>query len=177
MYRKVLNFWFNELTPDMWWAKNDALDESIRTRFSSIHERGRNGELYTWRDTPEGALAEIIVLDFSRNMYRNTPKAFEFDPLALVLAQFAIRNNFHKSLNNIQCSFLYLPFMHSESALIHNIAVELYTQLGEPLNLEFELKHKAIIDRFGRYPHRNKILGRQSTEQELEFLLQPDSSF
>ena len=70
MYRKVLNFWFNELTPDMWWAKNDALDESIRTRFSSIHERGRNGELYTWRDTPEGALAEIIVLDqFSRNMY------------------------------------------------------------------------------------------------------------
>lgn len=178
MYEEVLNFWFNELTPEMWWQKDENLDSRIRERFAPLHKQARNGELYSWRGNPEGALAEIIVLDqFSRNIYRDTPQAFESDPLALALAQFAVEKGFNKALNKIQCSFLYLPYMHSESALIHKVAQALYTELDAPVNLDFELQHKAIIDRFGRYPHRNEILGRQSTAEELEFLQQPGSGF
>lgn len=178
MYETVLNFWFSELTPEMWWQKDEILDSRIRERFALLHKQARNGELYSWRGSPEGGLAEIIVLDqFSRNIYRGTPQAFENDSLALALAQFAVEKGFNKALNKTQCSFLYLPYMHSESAVIHKIAEVLYTELGLPENLAIELQHKAIIDRFGRYPHRNKILGRESSIEELEFLTQPGSSF
>lgn len=123
-------------------------------------------------------MAEVIVLDqFSRNMFRDTPRAFAQDPQALTLAQFAIEKGFHKQLNKTEQVFLYLPFMHSESRLIHAAAMDLYSELGEQVNLDFEMQHKAIIERFGRYPHRNAILGRPSTEEELAFLKQPNSAF
>ena len=110
-------------------------------------------------------------------MFRDKPESFAYDAMALTLAQVAIDKGFDKELSQIQRVFLYMPFMHSESQLIHEEAVKLFTALGIESNLEFEYKHKAIIDRFGRYPHRNAILGRQSTEEEIEFLKQPNSSF
>lgn len=177
-YHAVLDFWFNELTPAQWWKKDDALDGEIRERFSALQQQAARNELASWRSQPLGALAEVIVLDqFSRNIYRNQACAFASDAQALALAQNAIAQGFDQQLNTTERSFLYLPYMHSESPFIHQQALALYTQLGNPMNLEFEIKHKVIIDRFGRYPHRNAILGRTSSEEELAFLSQPNSSF
>ena len=144
----------------------------------STHQQAAQAELWGWRKTAEGRLAEIIVLDqFSRNLFRDSPQAFAQDSLALALAQEAISLNLDQQLSPEQRAFLYMPFMHSESKLIHEFALKLFQRLGNPTNLEFEKKHKVIIDRFGRYPHRNQILGRESTDEELTFLTQPDSSF
>ena len=178
MYEDVLNFWFNELTPQQWWVKDDKLDAEIKQRFAALHTKAARCELFDWRIAAKGRLAEIIVLDqFSRNIYRGTPQAFTQDSLALALAQEAISLAADKALSPVECSFLYLPFMHSESALIHQVAVSLYSTPGLEKNLDFEIQHKNIIDRFGRYPHRNAILGRESTTEELVFLQQPGSSF
>jgi uncharacterized protein (DUF924 family) len=123
-------------------------------------------------------LAEIIIIDqFSRNIYRNTPQAFVYDPIALVLAQNMVQYKLDLQLTPVMRSFVYLPFMHSESRLIHQQAEKIYQQLAVEGSLDFELKHKAIIDRFGRYPHRNTILGRESTPEEIEFLKTDGSSF
>ncbi len=176
--KAVLSFWFDEIESKMWWQKDEAFDRLIEGRFSSLHKAATQGELFHWRSTAEGRLAEVIVLDqFSRNIYRDEAGAFAFDSLALVLAQEAIALGADKQLSSIQCSFLYLPFMHSESLLIHEQALTLYNQKGLESNLDFELKHKVIIERFGRYPHRNVILGRDSSQAELDFLQQPGSSF
>lgn len=178
MYKSILEFWFEDIDPKMWWASSPDFDEDIRVKFLPTHEKAVRGELYSWRTNPKGRLAEIIVLDqFSRNIFRNSPQAFSNDVVALVLAQEAIACNAHLHLNAIERSFLYLPFMHSESRLIHEAAEKLYLDNGLQSNYEFELKHKAIIDRFGRYPHRNEILGRTSTGEEIEFLKQPGSRF
>jgi len=174
----VLDFWFNELEPKDWFVSSSELDKTITSRFGDLLKSAAQSELFTWRDSPQGRLAEVIVLDqFSRNIYRNTPKAFAQDPLALALAQEAISRGLDQELETKQRSFLYMPFMHSESAIIHQQAVELFNVPGMENNYEFELKHKVIIDRFGRYPHRNDILGRSSTPEETEFLTQPGSSF
>jgi uncharacterized protein (DUF924 family) len=178
MYEDVLNFWFNELTPQQWWAKSDELDAEIKQRFAALHTKAARCELFDWRIAAKGRLAEIIILDqFSRNIYRGTPQAFAQDSLALALAQEALTVAADKALSPVECSFLYLPFMHSESALIHQVALSLYSAPGLENNLDFEIQHKNIIDRFGRYPHRNEILGRESTADEIEFLKQPGSSF
>ena len=113
----------------------------------------------------------------SRNVDRDTPRAFAQDALALVLAQELVASGQDRSLPEAQRVFAYMPYMHSESALVHTQAVELFTQLGNARNLDFEMRHKAIIDRFGRYPHRNAILGRASSADELAFLSEPGSSF
>ena len=174
----ILSFWFNELSPQQHFAKDAALDAAIRTRFCATLEAAARGELAAWRATAAGRLAEIIVLDqFSRNVYRDTPRAFAQDALALVLAQELVASGQDRSLPEAQRVFAYMPYMHSESALVHTQAVELFTQLGIQDNLNFELRHKAIIDRFGRYPHRNAILGRSSSAEELAFLAEPGSSF
>ncbi|MCD8512849.1 MAG: DUF924 domain-containing protein [Nitrincola sp.] len=178
MQSHVLDFWFKELEPRQWWEKNHQLDLMIQTRFGSLHQQAKAGELFEWRETPAGSLAEVIVLDqFSRNIFRDTPESFASDPLALALAQFAISKGFDLELPPTERSFLYLPFMHSESKVIHQQAIKLYEALGNANSLEFECKHKVIIDRFGRYPHRNHILGRVSTDEEIAFLKEPDSSF
>jgi uncharacterized protein (DUF924 family) len=178
MIDQVLTFWFEELSPKMWWVKDSDLDEQIAERFSDLLHQATQCELSGWRNSPEGSLAEIIVLDqFSRNIYRDTAKSFSNDPLALCLSQQAISKGFDLKLDSEPRSFMYLPFMHSESAVIHQEALKLYERLGDAQKLDFELRHKAIIDRFGRYPHRNQMLGRTSTEEELAFLEQPGSSF
>ena len=174
----VLDFWFGEIKPARWWKKDRAFDELIRDRFGEIHQAGANGELLHWRARDRGRLAEIIVLDqFSRNIYRDTEDAFACDGMALVLAQEAVARRVDRNMTANEKAFLYMPYMHSESPLIHEEAVRLYSQKGLERNLDFELRHKKIIDRFGRYPHRNRILGRVSTGEETEFLKQPGSGF
>lgn len=174
----VLNFWFYELSASDWFVKNAVVDATIRDRFKLLHEAAAYGELYTWRTSAEGRLAEIIVLDqFSRNLYRDDARAFSCDSAALVLAQEAVAANLDQQLTVQQRAFLYMPYMHSESLRIHHQAVQLFSQKGLAGSLDYEIKHKAIIERFGRYPHRNKVLGRKSTRAEREFLTQPGSSF
>ena len=177
-YDEVLSFWFDKSEPSQWWVKNDKFDLLIKDKFLTLHEQAHNCELFEWRKTAKGRLAEIIVLDqFSRNIFRNTPKSFLSDQLALILSQEAISLGKHNELNQIERSFMYMPFMHSESLKIHDVAVLLYKSNGIQSNLDFEIKHKDIIEKFGRYPHRNIILNRASTPEEIEFLKQPNSSF
>ena len=174
----VIEFCFNEVQPKQWWVKDLAFDLMLKERFGQLHHRAVQCELIAWRHSALGRLAEIIILDqFSRNIYRNTPQAFSSDPLALCLAQHAISLNCQNELEDRHRQFLYMPFMHSESKAIHVIAERLFSEPQVSANKGFELRHKAIIDRFGRYPHRNQILGRKSTAQEIEFLQQPGSSF
>lgn len=178
MYEDVIIFWFEETQPSQWWVKDDEFDQLIKRKFSDVHDRAAKCELFDWRKDPKGRLAEIIVLDqFSRNMFRATPKAFAQDQMALILAQEAISLGVDTQLEPKQRGFIYLPLMHSESIVIHEAAEVLYRRYGNPSALEFELKHKRIIERFGRYPHRNEVLGRVSTDEEIEFLKQPGSSF
>ncbi len=178
MFQAVLDFWFNEITPAQRWKVDSAFDALIRERFENVHQAANRCELYTWREEPKGRLAEIIVLDqFSRNMYRGTPAAFASDTLALALAQEAVAVGASRALTPEERVFLYMPYMHSESKAIHKVALELFERNGIQDNLNFEIRHKAIVDRFGRYPHRNDILGRASTLEEIEFLKQPGSSF
>lgn len=178
MQQEILKFWFEDIDPSQWWAKDSAFDSLIADRFGAVHRQAVACELYQWRNTSSGRLAEIIVLDqFSRNLFRGLPQAFAADGQALALAQEAIAAGADKELTPIEQSFLYMPFMHSESAKVHAIAVELFESAGLSKSLDFELRHKRIIDQFGRYPHRNAVLGRQSTPAEEAFLTSPGSSF
>ncbi len=174
----VIRFWFEEIEQAQWWKKDAAFDQLIKDRFASLHQQAICCELYSWRTTALGRLAEVIVLDqFSRNMFRDTAQAFAYDALALALAQETVACGADQHLSATQKNFLYMPYMHSESLAIHNEAVSLFEKNGAESNLTFEIKHRDIIEKFGRYPHRNAILGRTSTAAELEFLQQPGSSF
>ena len=174
----ILDFWFEELTPQQHFLKDAALDAHMRVRFGLVLEAATRCELYAWRTSPPGRLAEILVLDqFSRNIHRDTPRAFAQDPLALLLAQELVAGGHDQALAPQQRAFAYMPYMHSESPLIHAQAVQLFGQAGMENNLDFELRHQAIIARFGRYPHRNTALGRSSTEAEQAFLTEPGSGF
>lgn len=175
---EVLGFWFEDLEPADWWRKSAVLDARIATRFGDLHRRASRCELWAWRGSADGRLAEILVLDqFSRNIYRDRPEAFAQDALALALAQEAIAVGADQALTPDRRAFVYLPFMHSESLVIHAEAVRLFSSPGMETNLDFERQHLVIIERFGRYPHRNAILGRESTPEELAFLAQPGSGF
>lgn len=174
-YQDIYQFWFVSCSESDWWNKSASFDLKVKSQFHVHHRMAMHGELAHWRQDPIGALCEIIILDqFSRNMFRDTPDAFSSDPIALCLAQHAIDKGFDKQLNDTELSFLYMPFMHSESRLIHQQAEQLFRNLP---NYEFELAHKKIIDRFGRYPHRNQILDRVSNDEELQFLTEAGSSF
>lgn len=174
----IIQFWFEEITPKQWWVKDEAFDQLLTERYEGLLVSAAKAELFAWRDTPLGRLAEIIVLDqFSRNIYRNDARAFASDALALALAQEAVRLQAYKGLSSNQKQFMFMPYMHSESLLIHDEAVTLFAEPGLEGNLDFEHKHKVIIEQFGRYPHRNALLGRESTEEEIAFLQQPGSSF
>ncbi len=174
----VLAFWFVEIEPRMWWQTDPDLDADISRRFGGLLEQAIQAELFEWRHQPRGRLAEIVVLDqFSRNIHRGTPGAFLADPMAMVLSQEAVAVGALDELDESERAFLLMPYMHSESGLVHQHADRLFRDHAPAEQHEFELKHKVIIDRFGRYPHRNAILGRKSTPEEVEFLKQPGSSF
>jgi uncharacterized protein (DUF924 family) len=174
----VLGFWFSEIPRDRWFATDPAFDEAIRRRFGGVLAQALRGELADWRRTNRGLLAEVIVLDqFSRNVHRGTAAAFGGDDAALALAREAVARGALASMNADERTFLLMPYMHSESKAVHVAAERLFRAYAPAVNADYELRHKAIVDRFGRYPHRNAVLGRASTADELTFLQQPGSSF
>ncbi|NJD30748.1 MAG: DUF924 domain-containing protein [Gammaproteobacteria bacterium] len=174
---EVLDFWFREIGPTNWFAKSDDVDGQIRSRFDRLHEQV-SLEDPTALVTPRAALAAVIVLDqFSRNMFRGSPRAFASDPLARRLAADAVARGLDRDLTPDQRLFLYLPFEHSEDRADQARSVELIGQLGNERWTLYAEAHRTIIDRFGRFPHRNAILGRTSTPEELELLKDPMGSF
>lgn len=177
--KTVLDFWFAPANDDLLFAKNDDFDRAIREQFYDAWQAACSGLLYPWRSTIYGRLAEIIVLDqFSRNLMRNDPRAFAQDSMALVLAQEIIKHPDFRYLTPQEKTFALLPFEHSESAEIHEkLAEPLFKLYTDDEGYQIERQHQQIIDRFGRYPHRNQALGRPSTEEELAFLKEPGSSF
>ena len=175
---EILNFWFSEKVKPLWFKKSAEFDREIKQRFFDTYQLAKTGALADWRNASKDALALIIVLDqFPRNMFRNTPQAFATDKQAVELTKYAVSNNYQQNLSPEEQAFLYMPLMHSESKKDQAKCVELFTKLGKEDNLKFAIKHREVIDRFGRFPHRNQILGRQSTPEEKEFLTQPGSSF
>lgn len=188
--RAVLDFWFDEDNEQYWFVQDDNFDQQIRVKFGKIWQAAKRGECVIWRITQgamdnnssitalAGRLAEIIVLDqFSRNLCRDQACAFTQDGMALVLAQEAIEQPYFDSLPMQWRKFAIMPFMHSESTLIHERYLSLFEQLDDEETLDFEHRHKEIIEQFGRYPHRNDALNRESTAEEEAFLKQPNSSF
>jgi len=167
----VLSFWFSEIPHDRWWDKDQAFDAQVRQRYRALHNAARMGELFGWRGTLKGRLAEIIVLDqFSRNIHRGSAAAFANDIQALCLAQEAIRNDERHELQPDERAFLYMPFMHSESLAAHEIAGQLFSEPGLEEYSPYEETHRRLIERFGRFPHRNAALGRVSTPEETAYL-------
>lgn len=178
-FQDVLDFWFAPENAELLFAKNDSFDKKIRDNFLETWETATKGELWEWREDPYGRLAEIIVLDqFSRNLWRGSPKSFAQDTMALALSQELYQLPAYKeSFNEQEQVFAVMPFMHSESAKVHEWALKIFTDIGNENNLHYEKLHKKIIDRFGRYPHRNEVLGRDTTEEEAQFLTEENSSF
>jgi len=171
-YQEIIKFWFEETAPAQRFTKDTDFDELIRMRFGEVYEKAvaRDEMFIDWRQTAEGALAEVILLDqFSRNLFRGNARAFAQDEYALELARGMIARGQDVELPIGKRQFAYMPFMHSESPAVHMEALGLFEVIGGE-SLKYEIMHKEIIDRFGRYPHRNKDLFRESTPEEVEFL-------
>jgi uncharacterized protein (DUF924 family) len=176
--KDVLRFWLEVTAPEKWFQEDDALDAAVRARFARTHEYIASLTRDDCLTDPQTALAAVIVLDqFSRNMFRGTPRAFASDPQALRLAQAAIGRGFDVEVPEPGRLFFYLPFEHAEDPAAQKRCVALMATLADPGPAKWAEAHKAIIDRFGRFPHRNAILGRDSTVDELDFLTQTTSSF
>ena len=174
----VVRFWFEELTPKEWYGPPERVDAEIAARFGETYETLRGGVPPDWLETPRGFLAAILVLDqFPRNMFRGEPRAFATDKEALALAKQAIAAGVDAKLPRAQRAFIYMPFQHSENAEDQARSVGLFMALRNPVNLDYAIRHQDIIERFGRFPHRNAILDRYSTAEEWDFLKQPGSSF
>ena len=174
----ILNFWFGEAGPGRWFNKDAAFDDIVRQRFRALHEALATSDNGLLIADPRSALAAVIVFDqMSRNMLRGTPGAFAADPRALLIAQEAIARGFDAGLTKDERMFLYLPFEHAEDAEAQARCVALMAALDDPELTEWAEAHRGIIDRFGRFPHRNRVLGRTSTAEETEFLAQPGSAF
>lgn len=177
-FMSVIKFWFEHITPAQWWQKSDELDALIGEKFADLQQSATRCELFEWRHQPLGRLAEIIVIDqFSRNLYRGQSQAFAHDSLALALAQQAITDGSDQKVSAKQRGFFYMPYMHSESGLIQKLSVALFSRPGLEAHLASAKRHRAIIEQFDRFPHRNQVLGRASTAAELAFLQQPGSAF
>jgi len=175
---EILSVWFAPESRPKWFKPDDAFDAALRRRFEPALEKARADWLGAWLETPEPALAHIILLDqVPRNIYRGTPKAFAWDDLALDLADQAVKAGLDAKLGPEERQFLYMPFMHSERLADQERGVALFTALGLEEPLDFMKRHRDVIARFGRFPHRNAILGRESTPEEMAFLEQPGSSF
>jgi uncharacterized protein (DUF924 family) len=193
----VIDFWFGRIPDDaatavaqrkLWWSKDAAIDADMRTRFATLINAAASGIHDDWTETPRGQLALILLFDqFPRNIYRDTPQSFEYDERALQLAQELVATTADRSLRRIERVFCYLPLEHAESIEMQRLSVELFTALAadspEPERktfagyVEYAVRHHEVIARFGRFPHRNRILGRVSTREENDFLKRPGSSF
>lgn len=180
----VLKFWFGENGRDQWFGKEPAFDEEISSRFGELAHRARDGMLERWVEAPRSCLALILLIDqFSRNLYRQSPLAWSADVHGLAVAKLALEKGFDADLDKIERAFMYLPFMHSEVLADQERAVELTKKNNDgsnefnQANYDSAIEHRDIIARFGRFPHRNEVLERESTDEELEFLKGPNSSF
>lgn len=178
---KVLDFWFIETDRQNWFERSDAFDKIIRDRFAEAVETARAGGFADWHDTARGCLAVIILIDqLSRNLYRDSPLAWSADDVGLSCTRQAIARAYDADLGIDGRKFLYMPLMHSEVLADQEQCVELFRALStkeDDVSLDFAIRHRDIIARFGRFPHRNETLGRESTPEEVEFLKEPDSSF
>ena len=175
---KVLRYWLEELTLEQCFEKNDGVDATIRERFGAVHAQLAAAPNSIRAEAPRELLAALIVFDqFSRNLHRGSVKAFATDPIALRLARTAIADGLDQAMSKRERIFVYLPFEHSENAADQEQSVRLFAQLDDEYLDKYALAHKVIIDRFGRFPHRNAVLGRESTPEEIAFLNEPMSSF
>ena len=175
---EILNFWFIECKPEQWFKKYENFDQMIENRFSSAIEDALEGKLDSWEETETGCLALIILLDqLTRNVFRDTPGAFAGDKRALALSQLCYNKDYLTNPDVHRRHFMLMPMMHSENLYVQDAALPLFKIYASGKDYEYAEKHRVIIARFGRFPHRNVILGRKSTNEELEFLKQPGSSF
>lgn len=175
-YRQIIDYWYSERIKKHWFSSTPELDNEIKNRYEKIWEKALVGELDEWQKTPEGCLALIIVLDqFPLNMYRGEAKSFQTESKAIEVALLAINNDFNKQLDIDKLLFLYMPFMHSENLEQQDLSVQLYSESNLTDNVKFAKHHREIIKRFGRFPHRNKILERKSTLEEDVYLSSEDS--
>ena len=177
---EILDFWFVETAPVQWFQKNDEFDGLIRERFGALYEKAKDGFYDGWMQDADGYLALCILLDqFPRNMFRDTPRAFESDPKALDVARRAIALGLDQVLLHVKRRFIYLPFEHSENLEDQKRSVELFETMADedPLGHEYAVRHLKVIEQFGRFPHRNVILGRENTKEEAEYLAEPGSGF
>ncbi len=170
--QNIIDFWFAETEKDLWFKKNSEFDAVIKQRFALLHEEACLGECWRWRTNAQGRLAEIIVLDqFSRNLHRESPKAFSTDTTALVLSQELVTSSsFEQNLTVDQKAFALMPWMHSESLVIQEQSVILFEKYTNEYYLKFAKAHKEVIEKYGRFPHRNDVLDRQSTSEEKNYL-------
>ncbi|MCB9993035.1 MAG: DUF924 domain-containing protein [Hyphomicrobiaceae bacterium] len=170
-YRDVIRFWFEDHGSDDWFGAKTEFDEELKSEFFETHAQVAAGEAWHWRETADGRVAEIVVLDqFSRQFYRGGAEAFATDRMALALAQELVQQGLDAALDHDRRMFAYMPFMHSESAVVQEEAVRLFTGLGDENALKFELAHRDVIARFGRFPMRNAALGRTSTAEEEAYI-------
>ncbi len=178
--KDILNFWFVETKAAQWFQVNEDFDRAIIDRFSEPYDMGARGDFDDWQNNADGALAYCILLDqMPRNMFRGTPKAFETDKKALVIAKFALSKGLDQVLSLQKRRFVYLPFEHSENINDQKRCVELFEKMkdDDPLAYDYALRHLKVIEAYNRFPHRNKILGRNNTPEEEEYLAQPDAGF
>ena len=167
----ILTFWFEEISEKHWWVGSKAFDETVESRFGEYLPSAELGEFWHWRVTPQGRLAEILMLDqFTRQIYRGSARAYASDTMAVALAQEAVQAKAHLALEPRRRKFLIMPFMHCESLVIHDWSLPLWEGLDDPDSMKFELGHRKVIERFGRYPTRNTVLGRISTDEEIRYL-------
>lgn len=168
----VLAFWFEESKPAQWYRRDAAFDQEIEKRFGGLHEAARNNRLDDWQTQPRSALARIIILDqFSRNIFRDSPKAYAFDDMALAASRDAISRDLDTQFSAKQQAFFLMPFMHAENLSVQKESVRHFkTRMSGGDNLKHAIEHHDIIARFGRFPHRNKVLGRASTPEEIDYL-------
>ncbi len=178
--KEILSFWFEETAPSQWFQKNNDFDAEIKSRFSLTYEMANKGLCAAWTDDAEGVLALCLVLDqFPRNMFRNSPKSFSSDKKILLIVKASINKGFDQLLSAHKRKFLYMPYMHSENLEDQKRSVELYKSLkgDDYLAYDYAVKHMEVIEKYGRFPHRNEALGRESTAEELEYLSDPNSGF
>ena len=174
----VLDFWFDEIDEEAWFKKSDAFDGLLAERFAAAHAAAASGALDAWCETRDGRLALILLLDqMSRNLFRGDARAFAQDAKALEIARRAVAEGDHAFSPPERCLFLYLPFEHSEDLADQMMCRALFLALGNPYWVDFAQRHEVIVERFGRFPHRNAALGRDDTAEETVFLNQPGSSF
>ena len=180
LQKDILDFWFQETQPAQWFQVNEEFDQTVCDRFMEAYESAKAGQFDDWKNNADGALALCILLDqMPRNMFRGTPQAFATDNKALVISKFAISKGLDLVLTAQKRRFLYLPFEHSENINDQRRSVELFekTKDDDPLGYDYAVRHLRVIEKYGRFPHRNKILGRDNTPEEEEYLAQPDAGF